>query len=151
MKRFALIFLLAGCQATETIPPMPVDTAFVEFGNSGSITGGGLVTRVFPNDQVYRSYRSTVPGKSRTEWHQLADGAFQDIKSLALTQFQTLPATDLDAPCLDAGTDRVVIVDFDNVRSAYGNTCPSDAASAVFAKLRAEVSRQIEIAEDQGL
>ena len=143
--------MLAACQALDSIPERPVDTASVQFGNAGSIVGGGLITEVYPNDQAYRWYRGTRAGDDRTEWYQLPAGSFDQVKALALAQFPQLPATQ-DAPvCMDAGEDILIVVDAAANRRAYQNTCPTDAARAAFSDLRAEVTRQIAVAKDQGL
>lgn len=150
MKRLALILALAACQPVPAIPERPQDSAFVSYGNSGSITGGGVITTIYPNNQLYRRYTSPQPGNGRTEWQQLSDTAFQDIKSVALAALADLPAKDTPQPCLDAGIDQIVVRDFDNVESVE-KRCPNEAMSAALNKVVVEVGRQLSIAEDQGL
>jgi len=137
-----MVLALGACQTVSTIPERPVDTPYVEFGNGGSITGGGVITTVYANDQMYRRYTSPRAGEGRTEWEDLPQGSFQAIKSVAHDQIALLPKENAPLMCMDAGTDRLVVVDFDFVESRYENTCPTDAARAAFAALRAEVLLQ---------
>lgn len=148
MRWFCFALALAACQPVATIPDRPVDTPYVEFGNGGSITGGGVITTVYANDQLYRRYTSPRPGEGRTEWEELPEGSFQEIKSVAHGQFALLPKENAPLMCMDAGTDRLVIVEFDFVESRYENTCPTDAARAAFAALRTEVVRQQAFSEE---
>lgn len=147
MKPLLAILALAGCQLAADIPDRPVDTPYVTFGNGGSITGGGLITTVYANDQLYRRYTSPRPGESRTEWQQLPEGSFQDIKSVALDQITRLSQEPQPTGCLDAGTDSLVVVDFDFAESRFDNDCPSNAARDAFAVLRATVAKREVLAE----
>lgn len=144
---FSLAF--AACQPVPSIPERPLDAAYVQYGNGGSITGGGVITTIYANNQLYRRYTSPVPGEGRTEWQQLPEGAFSSIKAVAIAGLAKLSVQTVPQACLDAGVDRLAVVDSDGVVSQVERRCPDAATDAAFDVLRAEVGRQISAAQDQ--
>ncbi|SEW13887.1 hypothetical protein SAMN04488515_1238 [Cognatiyoonia koreensis] len=132
---FLAVLSLGACQQTAEIPLRPETGGSLTFGWSGAFGGGGLLTTIYENDQMYRRYPGSVSRDGRTEWTQLPAGSFNQIASLAEAQLAVLATLDTSGECMDAGIEQLILIAADGTKNSYANSCPEDAAQTAFGLL----------------
>lgn len=141
MKRLLAFCVLAAC-TTERVDLMhPIGGEFVSFGNAGSITGGGLVTSISPNNVMVVTRRVGDTHGATQDWAKLPDGTFDAMQALAREEIKKLEGQVFPNNCMDAGTDRIFVRDAAGVEHEARSICPGTAVAQAQTYLRSELSR----------
>lgn len=135
MKHIALIALLAlaGCK----LDPAPEDRAYVEYGVSGTLTGGSAQTKITPDDIVMRE--ETAAQRQLIRTRTLPEGSFDRVREIAASYMPRLMQLDTSRVCPNAGTFRLVIAAAEGDEQVFEARCPDGLILDAFAAMDAVV------------
>ena len=144
MKRLFLVMALAACVPAGEGADDPVTTGggTISFGNSGSITGYGVITVVGSDDLVsvqYRGYGAPADPAAVT-----IPGSFDRVVRILATEGvevqHALAGQGDQLSCPDFGTDAVTATPAVAGFSGVSAGCPEDRVSALMSRLHAAVA-----------